>query len=167
MKVGHSPVSSHFVGPSRTPLSNAIVGNKVGASILAASDASGAKRLDTGSKCGRAVDVLAYSKVESKAGNMGACHRGSSKGASGAGRANIGGDNIGARGQDINGGAVVRVGILDPVVVDGTDSDGLGGGSRRTVGCRGVLITRGDNGEDPVVEGRSDSRVESGRVGTA
>lgn len=95
---------------------------------------------------------------------MGGSHGGAAQRGGGAVGADVGGADVLAGREDVDGGAVVGEGGLAPRRVDGADGDGLGGGSGGAVGGQGVLVARGDDAEDTGAVGGADGAVEGGRV---
>lgn len=147
---------------------NTVVGDEVGGAPLEVRGrVPGGKSLDARGERRRAGDALRDGQVDGQARDVGGRHGGAAQRGGGPAGADVGGADVLAGREDVDGGAVVGEGGLAPRRVDGADGDGLGGGRGRAVGGQGVLVARGDDAEDAGVVGGADGVVEGGGVATA
>lgn len=156
-----TPTPTHSLKPSLSLRRRTVESNEIGAPVLAFGHAAGRPKLqDARAERFSRVDILSNGKVQRQADDVRAGHGCTIKRFSGSGRANEGRLDTFTGREDVDGLAVVREGGLGPRRVNGADSNGIGSGSGRALLGEGVLVSRGDDGEDPRRISGRDSTVE-------
>jgi hypothetical protein len=122
---------------------------------------------DVGDGIGRVLGGLEGEVVGQETSNVGRGHGGTRDGVGGVLRANPGGEDVQARGEDVV--ALSVVGEVRTLVTEGggTNSDSVLGSRRRVVAGICVVVTGGNGEVDAGIDGSVDGKVKSGGLATA
>lgn len=145
----------------------AVVGEAVGRARTRRGDKAGLGKGNNAALDGSGGgQVLESNEVGSESSNVGRGHGSTRDGVGGAVAANPGGLDVGARGEDIDNGAVVGERGPGISVGGGADSDGGRSRGRRVVGSVGVVVTGSDGEGETSSDSGSNSVVDGSRVAT-